>query len=140
MTFVCVEKDIVCGPHSANWCAACPLRHHTGTFAEHHRERAAAARQAEIEAARPRLEPAQFNLSQERAKARQSGYIEGISASTSRNLVALLKRCVAMAGEWERKYGEHDPDWLPPAGHIRLMEDIAEALEGRNTPTTWARG
>lgn len=40
----------------------------------------------------------------------------------------LLRRSLAQLGEWQRKYGEHSPEWLPPAGDVRLAEDIDAAL------------
>lgn len=41
---------------------------------------------------------------------------------------ALLRRSLAQLGEWQRKYGEHSPQWLPPAGDVRLAEDIDAML------------
>lgn len=41
---------------------------------------------------------------------------------------ALLRRALAQLGEWQRKYGEHNPQWLPPAGDVRLAEDIDAML------------
>lgn len=38
---------------------------------------------------------------------------------------ALLVRAARLLGEWERKYGEHQPDWLPPADQVRWREDAA---------------
>lgn len=38
---------------------------------------------------------------------------------------ALIERAARLLGEWERKYGEHCPHWLPPAGLVRWREDAA---------------
>jgi hypothetical protein len=40
----------------------------------------------------------------------------------------LLRRCLAQLGRWQGKYGEHNPSWLPPAGDVKLAEDIDSAL------------
>jgi hypothetical protein len=40
---------------------------------------------------------------------------------------ALLRRCLAQMGQWQSKYGEHNPSWLPPAGDVKLAEDIDAA-------------
>lgn len=55
---------------------------------------------------------------------------------------ALLLRAVAQLGEWARKYGEHQPEWLPPAGDVRLVEDIDHFLDpaawSANSPRHWS--
>lgn len=37
---------------------------------------------------------------------------------------ALLMRAKSLILHWQEKYAEHQPDWLPPAGAVRLLEDI----------------
>lgn len=44
-------------------------------------------------------------------------------------LRALLRRGTQQLAAWQEKYGEHNPEWLPPAGDVRWMEDVSEALE-----------
>lgn len=68
------------------------------------------------------------NLSEERRKAHQRGYLEGMSASTARNLVALLRRSMKQLDAWQSAYGEHQPAWLPPVGDVRWAGDVDEAL------------
>lgn len=75
-----------------------------------------------------------MNLSQERTKARREGYLEALSAGTARDLVALLQRGVKQLEQWHKTYGEHQPDWLPPAGDVRWLEDVAAALDARGVP------
>lgn len=70
------------------------------------------------------------NLSEERRKARQQGFFEGMSAATHRNLVVLLRRGLAQLDAWQKAYGEHQPAWLPPAGDVRWAEDVSAALDG----------
>lgn len=41
---------------------------------------------------------------------------------------ALLRRASKQLMAWAEKYGQHDPQWLPPAGDVRLLEDINAAL------------
>lgn len=41
---------------------------------------------------------------------------------------ALLRRSLVQFGKWQRKYGEHNPQWLPPDGDVRLAEDIDAML------------
>lgn len=43
-------------------------------------------------------------------------------------LEVLLRRSLVQLGQWQQKYGEHNPEWLPPAGDVRLAEDIEVAL------------
>jgi len=80
------------------------------------------------------VEAVNFNLSQERATARRHGYLEALSVGTARQLVDLLKRGLKQLEAWHVLYGAHNPEWLPPHGDVRWMEDVAEALEGRATP------
>jgi hypothetical protein len=44
----------------------------------------------------------------------------------------LLKRAAKQLTEWHKQYGANNPQWLPPAGDVRLLEDIDEALAGRS--------
>lgn len=48
----------------------------------------------------------------------------------------LLKRATKQLQRWSEKYGAWQPDWLPPAGDIRLAEDIDE-FERTSTNCTW---
>lgn len=45
----------------------------------------------------------------------------------------LLRRASEQLRAWHEKYGEHNPDWLPPAGDFRLLEDITLALRNLST-------
>ncbi len=47
----------------------------------------------------------------------------------------LLRRALRQLQNWQEKYGEFQPAWLPPAGDVRLAEDIAEFL-GHNVEVT----
>lgn len=42
----------------------------------------------------------------------------------------LLQRSIHHIQKWWTRYGEHSPDWLPPAGGVELIEDIT-ALKGK---------
>jgi hypothetical protein len=44
--------------------------------------------------------------------------------SELREAVILLARALHQLYKWQRKYGEHNPPWLPPAGDVELAEDI----------------
>lgn len=44
---------------------------------------------------------------------------------------SLLRRASRQLSRWHEKYGEHAPAWIPPAGDVRLQEDIDEALATR---------
>lgn len=48
-------------------------------------------------------------------------------ASDSRTLVI---RAMTRLREWHAKYGEHQPQWLPPAGDVRWLEDAQAYLDG----------
>ena len=76
-------------------------------------------------------QPSGTNLAQECAKARRHGFLDALSSGTARELCALLRRGVNQLEAWHAKYGEHQPQWLPPAGDVRWMEDVAAALDGR---------
>ena len=81
------------------------------------------------------------NIAEERRKARQTGYLEGMSAGTARDLAALLRRGSTLLNAWAVAYGEHQPEWLPPAGCVRWAEDVQEALAGpdRDEPAATVR-
>jgi hypothetical protein len=40
----------------------------------------------------------------------------------------LLRRATTQIERWSEKYGEFQPEWLPPAGDVRLLEDIEDFL------------
>ena len=40
----------------------------------------------------------------------------------------LLKRGLQQIEMWQKKYGQWNPEWLPPACDVRWMEDVIEAL------------
>ena len=54
------------------------------------------------------------------------------AADEIERLRALLRRGMRQLAAWQEKYGEHDPDWLPPAGDVTWMEDVSEALTTPN--------
>lgn len=41
---------------------------------------------------------------------------------------ALLHMAMRQLENWQEKYRDHQPEWLPPAGDVRLAEDVAELL------------
>ena len=47
-------------------------------------------------------------------------------------LCSLLRRCDRQIMAWATKYGEHNPQWLPPAGDADLLMDIDDALMVHN--------
>lgn len=70
------------------------------------------------------------NLSSERRNSHRQGFMEGMSAATHRNLVALLGRGLTQIDAWQKAYGKHQPAWLPPAGDVRWAEDVQATLNG----------
>lgn len=40
--------------------------------------------------------------------------------------VRLLHMAMAQLRRWGDAYGTHTPPWLPPAGYVRLAEDVDE--------------
>lgn len=42
--------------------------------------------------------------------------------------VELLRQGAARLRAWHEKYGEHSPQWLPPGGDVRWLEDVDAAL------------
>jgi hypothetical protein len=59
-------------------------------------------------------------------KATKLGHEQAFATCQAR--AELLRRADRQLMEWARKYGEHDPQWLPPDGDVRLSEDINESL------------
>ena len=47
---------------------------------------------------------------------------------TEKQAIEILRRAQSQIRKWQEKYGEASPDWLPPAGDVRLLEDIDEAI------------
>ena len=47
---------------------------------------------------------------------------------TEKQAIEMLRRAQSQLRKWQEKYGEASPDWLPPAGDVRLLEDIDEAI------------
>jgi hypothetical protein len=45
-------------------------------------------------------------------------------------LKRLLKASAKQIMEWAETYGKNNPAWLPPAGNVKLLEAIDEALNG----------
>lgn len=52
--------------------------------------------------------------------------------NTTTELKSLLGRAAKQLTAWHKKYGENNPQWLPPAGDVRLLEDIDEVIAGRS--------
>jgi hypothetical protein len=44
-------------------------------------------------------------------------------------LKSLLRRARKQLEQWEIKYGESNPAWLPPSGEVHLLEDIDAVLK-----------
>lgn len=57
-----------------------------------------------------------------------ANYVDQLQAKIA-ELSILLRRAASQVTKWAEIYGEHDPEWLPPAGDVRLLEDISEALK-----------
>lgn len=53
-------------------------------------------------------------------------------------LRALLRRGLRQLEAWQEKYGDWQPQWLPPAGDVRWAEDVSEALATPNVELTGA--
>lgn len=47
---------------------------------------------------------------------------------------ALIERAARLLHEWHRKYGEHQPEWLPPAGDVRWLEEAAAYVAAHTLP------
>ena len=54
-------------------------------------------------------------------------YAQGLRANGDR-AVRLLHLAMAQLRRWGDAYGAHEPPWLPPAGYVRLAEDVDEVL------------
>lgn len=67
--------------------------------------------------------------------------------------VAMIRRAQTQLRAWHAKYGEFQPDWLPPADDVRWLEDADAFLAAhtmhvpliagstlRNQTTTWRTG
>jgi hypothetical protein len=48
---------------------------------------------------------------------------------------ALIRRADALLRRWAELYGEHNPQWLPPAGIVNWQEDAGRYLALRSLPT-----
>lgn len=49
--------------------------------------------------------------------------------------VALIRRANALLNQWVEIYGEHNPQWLPPAGVVNWQEDAAQYIAMHTLPT-----
>lgn len=43
--------------------------------------------------------------------------------------VSLHRRCRSILNQWNEKYGEFQPEWLPPAHIVPLLEDLTAAID-----------
>ena len=50
----------------------------------------------------------------------------------------LLRRGMRQLSAWQEKYGDWQPQWLPPAGDVRWAEDVEDALKMPNVELTGA--
>ena len=66
--------------------------------------------------------------------ARREGFLEALSQGTHHAMWALLRRAMRQLDAWQKAYGAADPEWLPPAGDVQLMEDYA-AFTSASTDT-----
>lgn len=57
--------------------------------------------------------------------------LEEVQADNER-LRNLLNRSTKQIYAWAEKYGEANPEWLPPVGDVRLLEDISDVLAKAN--------
>ena len=46
-------------------------------------------------------------------------------------LRTLLRQGMRQLAAWQEKYGDWQPEWLPPAGDVRWAEDASEALAAK---------
>lgn len=51
---------------------------------------------------------------------------------------ALIVRATAKLRAWHEKYGEHQPQWLPPAGDVEWLEDAAAYIAAHTLPAPTA--
>jgi hypothetical protein len=61
--------------------------------------------------------------------------IEDNAADEVSRLRSLLHQGQQQLLSWHAKYGNHQPQWLPPAGDVQWLECVADALKG----TPWER-
>ena len=54
-------------------------------------------------------------------------------------LRTLLRQGMRQLAAWQEKYGEWQPQWLPPAGDVRWAEDVSESLATPNVELTGAK-
>jgi hypothetical protein len=62
----------------------------------------------------------------------------GHQADEATRLRALLRRGMRQLEAWQEKYGEWQPQWLPPAGDVRWAEDVEDALKTPNAKSEGA--
>lgn len=48
---------------------------------------------------------------------------------------ALVRRADALLRRWAELYGEHNPQWLPPAGIVNWHEDASRYLSAHTLPS-----
>lgn len=63
---------------------------------------------------------------------RRFAFLDAMTRGTHHRMWSLLERAMNQLDAWQKAYGEHAPDWLPPAGDVQLMEDFADFQQGRN--------
>ena len=54
------------------------------------------------------------------------------AANEIEKLRELLRRGMRQLALWHEKYGDNGPDWIPPAGDVRWLEDACDALKTPN--------
>lgn len=69
-------------------------------------------------------------------EAYERGKKDALAAIAPASAETLLRRASKQLWAWGEKYGQWQPDWLPPAGDVRLLEDIDAFLQ----PPPPARG
>lgn len=52
--------------------------------------------------------------------------------------LALIRRAAHIINQWAEKYGEHDPQWLPPPGVVNWQEDVSLYIAMHALPDTSA--
>ena len=67
----------------------------------------------------------------EAARAEEMRKRDAAEAEIAR-LRTLLRQGMRQLAAWQEKYGEWNPQWLPPAGDARWAEDVSEALATPN--------
>jgi hypothetical protein len=61
--------------------------------------------------------------------------IVGYTPKPHADPVALIRRANALLNRWAEVYGEHNPQWLPPAGIVNWQEDASLYLAMHTLPT-----